>query len=311
METDHLGPDYRAETIPLGRDAEGELVATLVERADNPPSGPAVLYVHGFVDYFFHPHVADFYRDRGFAFYAVDLRRSGRSLRPGQTPYFMSSIEEYYPELEQAVRRIRARHEKLVINAHSTGALAAAVWADSVRGRGLIHGMFLNSPFLALNAPPLTRAVGRVFSPLLGKLSPKMRVPVPLSGVNAISLHKDHHGEWDFSLDWKPVTGLPVHMGWLGGVVKAQAKVRRGLRIDVPILAAASTASYKEPGWSPQAQRADAVLDADVIAALAPRLGPDVTVVRIPDGMHDLALSGEAARTRLFKELGEWLDERF
>lgn len=311
MDTDHLGPGYLTETLPLGRDAEGELVATLIERADNPASGPAVLYVHGFVDYFFHPHVADFYRERGFAFYAVDLRRSGRSLRPGQTPYFISSVEEYYPELAESVRRIRERHDRVLINAHSTGALAASLWADSVRGQGLVHGLFLNSPFLALNAPPLTRAFGRTFSPLLGRLSPKMRVPVPLGGVNALSLHKDHHGEWDFSLDWKPVTGLPVHMGWLGGVVKAQARVRRGLRIDAPILSASSTTTYRGHGWTPAAQKADAVLDADVIATLAPRLGRDVTVVRIPEGMHDLALSGEAARMRLFKEIGEWLDDHF
>lgn len=311
MQTDHLGEDYRFDTLPFGRDREGDVVATLVERADNPADGPAVLYVHGFVDYFFHPHVADFYRARGYAFYALDLRKSGRSIRPGQTPYDMADISDYFPELDEAVRRIRERHGKLLVNAHSTGGLAVALWADRLRGKGMVDAIFFNSPFLAVNAPWPVRVFGPLVVRPVGRFAPSAHVPVPLSGANAQSLHRDHHGEWDFDLAWKPVSGLPVRMGWLRAVVRAQAQVRRGLRIDAPMLVASSASSYKKPGWAPEAHTADAVLDADAIARLAPKLGPDVTVIRIPDGMHDLALSGESARSRMFKELGVWLDTHF
>ncbi|MEK8226237.1 alpha/beta hydrolase [Oerskovia sp. M15] len=40
----------------------------------------AVLYVHGFVDYFFQAHLGDAFEEHGYAFYAIDLRGYGRSL---------------------------------------------------------------------------------------------------------------------------------------------------------------------------------------------------------------------------------------
>ena len=61
--------------------------------------GRAVLYVHGWNDYFFQIHLSDFWADRGFDFYALDLRRYGRSLRRGQLPGFISDLDEYDAEL--------------------------------------------------------------------------------------------------------------------------------------------------------------------------------------------------------------------
>ncbi len=55
-----LGPGYEAVELPLGRDSEGEVVATLVSRRRAEPTRRAVLYVHGFVAYFFQTHLADF-----------------------------------------------------------------------------------------------------------------------------------------------------------------------------------------------------------------------------------------------------------
>ena len=42
----------------------------------------------------------------------------------------------------------------------------------------------------------------------------------------------------------------------------------------------------------------DTVLDVEQIAARAVRLGPHVTVVRIPDGLHDLMLSAPHVASR-------------
>ena len=73
-------------------DGEGTIDATLVRRT--PPSHveAAVIYVHGFSDYFFQTELADFFTERGFAFYALDLRKCGRSRRDGQTGHFVSDL---------------------------------------------------------------------------------------------------------------------------------------------------------------------------------------------------------------------------
>ena len=123
--TDVLGAPYTAETLVLRPDFEGEVVATLVHRSAATPNGRAVLHVHGFADYFFQTAAADFWVERGYDFYALDLRKYGRSLRGHQTPNFVTDLADYYAELDEALRRIVERdgHDHVVVSAHSTGGL--------------------------------------------------------------------------------------------------------------------------------------------------------------------------------------------
>ena len=116
-------PGFLSETIALRPDDQGEVVATLVVRRAPVPTDKAVLYVHGYCDYFFNVELADRYNEQGFDFYAIDLRKYGRSLRPHQTPYLALSLDEYFEELDAAVDRIRNRdgHTLLLYNGHSTG----------------------------------------------------------------------------------------------------------------------------------------------------------------------------------------------
>src|SRR5690606_17960475 len=90
---DILGPDYQALTLDLGEDDEGAVVATLVRYRPPEPEvtrpARAVLYVHGWNDYFFQTGLAEYWHGRGAAFYALDLRKYGRSLREHQTPNYI------------------------------------------------------------------------------------------------------------------------------------------------------------------------------------------------------------------------------
>ena len=79
LQTDLLGPPYTCETWQLRPDDEGEVFATLVHRPAGQPTRKAVLHVHGFCDYFFQTGAADFWVRNGYDFYALDLRKYGRS----------------------------------------------------------------------------------------------------------------------------------------------------------------------------------------------------------------------------------------
>lgn len=94
---DVLGPEYEAITLPMGEDEEGEVIATLVRRRAPEPTRQAVLYVHGFTDYFFQTHMADHFVAQGIDFYALDLRKYGRSLLPHQTPALVRSLTHHFP----------------------------------------------------------------------------------------------------------------------------------------------------------------------------------------------------------------------
>ena len=95
-----------------------------------------MLYLHGWNDYFFQTHVADALSAAGFAFYALDLRRYGRSLRLGQLRGFIADLSEYDQELSAAADLIAADHEHLTLLGHSTGGLTATLWAADHPGAG-------------------------------------------------------------------------------------------------------------------------------------------------------------------------------
>jgi alpha-beta hydrolase superfamily lysophospholipase len=309
VETDILGLPYERRTIDLGSDDEGPVVATLVRRRAQAPTTRAVLYVHGFNDYFFQTHLAEHHTARGFDFYAIDLRKHGRSLLPHQTPNFIRRISDYYPELDEAARIIREEdgHDRLLINAHSTGGLTTAMWAHHARDTGLVDAMFLNSPFFEFNVPRLTRqTVGPLFGAIT-RIRPYANVRSSVSTVYGHSIHADHQGEWKFDKTWKPIVGFTPRAAWVTAIRAAQARLHAGLNIPIPVLVACSLRSYKRKIWSDEARSADSVLDVDHIARWAPSLGQHVTIVRIDGGLHDLALSAPAVRERVFSELDRWL----
>jgi alpha-beta hydrolase superfamily lysophospholipase len=307
-ETDVLGAPYTRRRIVLPSDYEGEVEATLVTLRASAPTKRAVLYLHGFVDYFFQTHLAEFFTERGYDFYALDLRKYGRSLRPHQSPNFCRDLAEYDAEIDAAMKIIREEegHDTVLLNGHSTGGLIAALYAHRVRGRGLLQGVFLNSPFLEFNAPWVVR---RGFGPilrLLSRIAPTSGIGQELGSVYGSTIHVDYQGEWRYDLAWKPLRGFKVYAGWAGAISRAQRVAQRGLAIDVPVLLASSARSYSGK-LSDAAHHADAVLSVTDMARYGPGLGPDVTLVQIEGGLHDLTLSAPPVRAALFAEVDRWL----
>ncbi|MDN5771067.1 MAG: alpha/beta hydrolase, partial [Microlunatus sp.] len=141
-----------------GEPADTELVATLIRRAGGERSPHAILYLHGWNDYFFQTHVADVLSEAGFAFYALDLRRYGRSLRQGQLRGFIANLSEYDLELTAAADRIGAEHERLTLIGHSTGGLIATLWTSGHPDR--VSGLILNSPWLDLQGSAMVKMLG-------------------------------------------------------------------------------------------------------------------------------------------------------
>nr|BFE48835.1 alpha/beta hydrolase [Saccharothrix mutabilis subsp. capreolus] len=308
VNADVLGADYETRTLPLGG---GDLSATLVRRRARPATRGAVLYVHGFADYFFQTHVAEHFTARGFDFYALDLRAYGRSLKAGQTANFVTDLAEHFEEIDAAVRVIREEdgHHHLVVMGHSTGGLITTLWAHERRSGGLFDALVLNSPWLDLAEPWITRTVGTAVIRAVGRIAPKLVLKKGLGPVYGQSIHSDHHGEWDFDTTWKPIEAFPVLAGWLRAVRRGHATVHRGLDVSVPVLLLRSARSHLHAKtWTPEAMSADTVLDVEHMRRWAPKIGSRVTVVQVENGLHDLFLSAGPVRDRALAEIDEFLD---
>jgi alpha-beta hydrolase superfamily lysophospholipase len=311
-DTDVLGAPYTCETLELPDDYEGPVVAKLVRRpTERTNKRGAVLHVHGFCDYFFQTSMADFYTDLGFDFYAVELRKYGRALLPHQTPNFCLDLEEYFPDLDAAHTAIRADgHELVVISAHSTGGLIAPLWAAqrAEQGAKVADAFVLNSPWLDLQGSLFVRTAGTEAINRFGQRRPYAVLPRTVSGVYAETLHKDHRGEWDFNVVWKPVESFAVRAGWLRAVRMGHRAVHRGIDVAAPVLTLCSARSIVPQGWTEEAATVDTVLDVRQIAKWSHQLGRQVTVIRVEGALHDVFLSGKAVRDDVHEKVGRWLD---
>ncbi len=284
-----------------------ELVATLIRRVPANQFRAAVLYVHGWNDYFFQTHLADHMADLGYDFYAVDLRRYGRSLRRGHLRGFITNLDDYALELDGAAEMILAEHDELLLMGHSTGGLIAALWAS--RNSELLTGVVLNSPWLDLQGSALVRTLGTPVVDALGTRSPTSVLRLPEVGFYLRSVHVSLGGEWEYDMDLKQTApGAPIRAGWLRAILLGHQRVAAGLNIEVPVLVMASTASDFSRRWHEGLRTVDVVLDVEQIAARAIRLGPHVTVVRIAEGMHDLVLSAAHVRKVALDEISRFVN---
>ena len=112
---------YQQQVFELGRDpdGEGEVAAVLVRRqprADEAVHG-AVLYVHGFSDYFFQTELADFFAAPGLAFYEsvgrsqYRLAGSHHLAHEFQLEHVYQTLADAFPE---AIRALNHFSEHLV-----------------------------------------------------------------------------------------------------------------------------------------------------------------------------------------------------
>ncbi len=307
---DVLGDGFEARLLPLADDDEGPVVATLVRYVPDPTLRPAraVLYVHGWSDYFFQAPLAQYWHGLGAAFYALDLRKYGRSLRPHQTPGYVEDLRTYDEEIAAALRRVRTELgpvARIVLMGHSTGGLTLSLWA--ARHPGTVSGLVLNSPWLELQGSAVARHVSAPAIHQIARFQPRAPLPNIDPGYYARTIAAATGGEWTVDERWRPTPSFPVRAGWLRAVLAGHATVARGLAIGVPVLTALSSRTLISPRWTDDMRSADVVLDTEAIARRTVHLGPVSTLVRIPGGMHDLTLSARPARERFYAEVTRWL----
>ncbi|WP_107038262.1 alpha/beta hydrolase [Brumimicrobium mesophilum] len=302
-----INKDYTNQTIQLQPDYEGEVIATLIASKANQGNRKSVLYLHGYVDYFFQAHVGKKFIENDFDFYALDLRKYGRSLMDHQHPNYCKNIEEYFEEITIAIRQIHSdSNGEVYVLGHSTGGLIAANYMNFGEEKDLIKALILNSPFLDFNQSDLTQSLVYLASLPVAGLSKYAKVNGALSPAYVKSIHKDFHGEWDFDLKLKPVKGFPTYYKWILAMRSAQRKLSNS-NIRVPILVMHSHTSEKMSKFSEKAMKQDIVLNVMDIKREGMKLGQEVTLSKIDNGMHDLFLSTEKARKNAFFKMFDWL----
>jgi alpha-beta hydrolase superfamily lysophospholipase len=319
---DVLGEPFEQLTLELADDFQGPIVATLVRRPESAlrrltslfddeavARGWDVLYVHGWSDYFFQTELAEYWHGQGARFFALDLRKYGRSLRDHQTPGYVTNLADYDEDFEAALDAMGHGHgmqssRRLLLMGHSTGGLTVSLWADRHPERA--HALLLNSPWLEFQAGAVGRRALAPLASISARLDPQAQLPNVDLGFYTRAVSKAMDGEWEYNTDWRPARGFPAHPAWLAAVFAGHQRVAAGLSLDVPVLSLMSAKSTLSVTWTDQMLSSDSVLVVDEIAQQSLRLAPTVTVTKVTGAIHDVLLSAPPVRAHAYGQITQW-----
>lgn len=314
---DLLGPDFQTATLELGTDpdGEGDVCATLVRycpAANAHDDRPALVWVHGMTDYFFHEHVARYFYELGYAFYAVDLRKCGRSRREGQTWHYVSDVQYYDADLNAALDALP--NPRVVIMGHSTAGTIIALWLDRLRRHdparfSRIAGVVFNSPWLAMMG--MSDGAYEVVKRIVyagAAIAPRVELPAGDLTTYGESIHSHEQGEWDFDRRLKPLGGHAKYLGWVAAVFRGFDAIHSGrITIGVPLLTMTSARSQLDQPYSESSNTADVVVDVRQSQRWAKELSSRYTLHVVKDGRHDLFLSRPEPLEDALNAAAEWL----
>jgi alpha-beta hydrolase superfamily lysophospholipase len=345
---DQLGDGFEFLELTLAPDDEGAVCATLVRHrgpeAPPPPplltalrktlrlplpmpwpaSGPGehngstrprvVLYLHGWADYFLQSELAKYVSSQGLHFYALDLRKFGRSLRNWQTPGYTTDLAVYDEDIAAALEVIKADvalrtgqavQPTLHMLAHSLGGLIGALWAH--RHPGALGTLILNSPWLELQGSSLVRNMAMHLVEPLARTDPRRPFRLPDMPGYWESVSSEAHGEWSLDPLWRPTASFPITAGWTRAVLAGHSAVERRLDIAAPVLVMLSGHTKIQAEWSEVLMRVDAVIDVEQTARRALGLGRRTAIFRYPGAIHDIFLSRRDVREEAYVDLVAWL----
>tara|TARA_R110000744_G_scaffold60115_1_gene124687 strand:- start:157 stop:1179 length:1023 start_codon:yes stop_codon:yes gene_type:complete len=316
---DLLGADFIARTFAFSG-PKTQVHSTLIHHAGNPNAEKAILYVHGYTDYFFQTGLAEHFIHLGYRFYAVDLQGYGRSIRPSTPPNWCDSIEQYSQDLDIALATMKEDGvNDVVILGHSTGGLVVSTYlahphalperaSHYNKAFPAVSGLILNSPFLALPFPPLVlNKISWSIRALVSAL-PFLYLRAKKINIYSKTLHRKFGGEWDYRLDWKPAEGFDLSFHWLREIIFAQRNLANQ-KIDIPTLLCHSKISTIGKSTVEETQQGDGVLDVDSMQDAANRTFNNLTTASIPKGFHDLYLSHQPAQTAYLSAITDWLKQ--
>jgi len=343
---DLLGGGFEQLELPLPDDDEGAASATLVRHVPPVPSAaPAllsalrknvlrpltwpgrealghhnggrpevVLYLHGWADYFLQSELAEYVSAHGLYFYALDLRKFGRSLRSWQTPGYTADLAIYDEDIAAALAAITAdvaersgvaAEPAVHLLAHSLGGLIGALWAD--RHAGALETLILNAPWLELQGSSLIRNIAMHLVEPIARTDPRRPFRFPEMPGYWESVSDQAHGEWFLDPKWRPTASFPIRAGWTRAVLAGHAAVERRLDIGAPVLVMLSDRTRIQAEWSEELMRVDAVIDVEQTARRALGLGRRTAVFRYPGAIHDVFLSRREVRQEAYRDLVAWL----
>jgi alpha-beta hydrolase superfamily lysophospholipase len=264
----------------------------------------ALIWIHGFNDYYYHFHIGDKLLNEGYDIYALTLRRYGEVCSNKEGLFYTNNLDEYLEDIDNVFNFIsKYNYEKIFLYGHSTGGLTSTIYCQKGEYRDKINGLILNAPFFDFNDSIFNEFLLKHIVSRIGYFFPRFKLKkYNPNKYNANS--EEIYERFYFNDNYKLRGGSPVYAGWIYTINKHQELIKnKNISLDIPILVIYSDKTIA----GNKQDKGDNTLDMSEINKYSDYLGNNVKEVIIKDAIHDVLCSEDKPRKEAIKCMFDWL----
>ena len=265
----------------------------------------AILFVHGFNDYFFNYKLILEFLSFGYDVYAITLRRYGSTIKKDDDKLFYTNdLNEYIEDIDNCFPKIlEGNYKNIFLVGHSTGGLTSTLYCHNGKYKDKIKGLILNSPFFDLNDSALMEFILKYIIYYIGVIYPTFKLASSnddyYNTTNEETLKRFY-----FNPKYKLRGSSSIYAGWIKTIVYNQSLIQnKKINLKIPILVLYSDKTIPID----KMEKGDNILDVKEINKYSDFIGKNVTEYSIKNATHDVFVSEEEPREKAIQLFFEFL----
>lgn len=272
-----------------------------------PENRKAVVWIHGFNDYYHHFHVGEFLLHEGYNVYTITLPRYPQDGVDRRYLFYIDDITKYFSYIDEYIEFINQRNiHHIVLYGHSTGGLVSTAYLHEGKNRNKVSKLILNAPFFDFYDSDLKEFMLESIISSIAKVVPRFVVRQGKNELYSPDYYKGILSRYFFEQNKKLTYPSHVFAGWVRAVSIYHKKIQKNqIKVKVPVLVLTSSTSMK--GCSGE-QNGDCVLDVNETKKFAKNIGENVTIQEYSGAIHDVLLSKPDIVQLALSDIGEFLN---
>ena len=251
----------------------------------------ALIWIHGYNDYYFHFHVGNELLKNGYDVYAITLRNFGKIAKDRRYIHYVKSWNSYFEDINNSLQWItkNKKHKKFVLYGHSTGGLISTIYMNEGKYKNIFNGLILNSPFFDFYGSDLEEFMIKYIFYYIAYIFPTFVASSGSNKIYKVPFYKNMLKRYHFNQNYKLTYPSHVFVSYLQNAAYQQNRIQNNkINISKPILVLHSEKSTR---WPECNDNTDCVLDVNEIKKYSKLIGNNVKLQSLNGAIHDVLLS--------------------
>lgn len=290
--------DYKKYEIINSDDSITKLITK-----NNNGNNNALIWIHGFNDYYYNLFIGEKFLKEGYDIYAIQLRRySSTNINE---KFYCDNLNEYIQDINNIFPKIIDKnYKKIVLYGHSMGGLISSIYCKKGLYKDKITHLILNSPFFDFKLSLIEKFFINYIVYYLSFIFPKFLLrPYDTTKTNYLTqnIQKRFYINNKYKLNFLP----PVYASWIKTIIDYHNIIKyNNLNLKIPILVLFCDKTTK---FINSNQTGDDTLDVNDIDKYSENLGNNIKKYQFTNSIHDIFSSSINVINKAFNITIYWL----